>query len=86
MKLKRDFIIHDTESETLLVPAGNADFSGLVKGNRTFKAILEFLREGGTEEELVGRMSARFDASEELIRRDVERALSELRKIGAIEE
>ena len=69
MKLKRDFIIHDTENETLLVPVGNADFSGLVKGNRTFKAILEFLREGGTEEELVNRMSARFDASEELIRR-----------------
>ena len=34
MKLKKEFITHITEGESLLVPAGGAGFSGLVRGNR----------------------------------------------------
>ena len=86
MKLSRDFISHDTGSENLLVPTGNAKFSGLVRGNRTFGVILELLKKETTEGEIIAAMKARFDVSEEIIIRDVEKALTELRKIGALDE
>lgn len=86
MKLKKEFITHNTGSESLLVPAGGAGWSGLVKGNKTLGAILELLKTDTTEEMVITAMKARFDATEDVIARDVKKALSELRKIGAIDE
>lgn len=86
MKLRNDFISHDTGSESLLVPAGGAGFSGLVRGNKTLGAILALLKEDTTEEALIAGMKQRFDAPEDVIARDVRKALEELRKIGAIDE
>ena len=86
MKLKKEFITHDTGEESLLVPTGSAGFSGLVKGNKTLGAILALLKEDTTEEAVVAAMKQRFDAPEEVIARDVKKALAELRKIGAIDE
>ena len=85
MKLKDTFITHLTGRESLLVPTGTAGFSGLVKGNKTLGAILELLKEDTTEEAVIAAMKARFDAPEALIRRDVAKALAELRRIGAID-
>ena len=86
MKLKKEFITHNTDSESLLVPAGGAGWSGLVKGNRTLGAILELLKTDTSGENIIAAMKDRFDAPEEIIIRDVKKALSELRKIGAIDE
>ena len=86
MKLKKEFITHDTGKESLLVPIGSADFSGLVRGNKTLGAILALLKEDTTEEAIVAAMKERFDAPEDVIARDVKKALAELRKIGALDE
>lgn len=86
MKLKKEFITHDTGTESLLVPTGNAGFAGLVKGNKTLGAILDALKQDTTEADIVAFLKERFDAPEEIIARDVKKALSELRKIGAIDE
>ena len=86
MKLRSDFVTYKTESEHLLVPTGESSVAALVKGNKTLGAILELLKEDTTEEGIVEAMKARFDAPEEVIARDVKKALSELRKVGAIEE
>ena len=86
MKLKKEYITYDTGSESLLVPAGGAGFSGLVKGNKTLGAILALLKEDTTEEAVIAAMKQRFDAPEDVIARDVKKALSELRKIGALNE
>ena len=86
MKLKKEFIPHETGSESLLIPAGGAGFSGLVKGNKTLGVILELLKEDTTEENIIAAMKQRFDAPEDTIAVDVKKALSELRKIGAIDE
>ena len=86
MKLKKEYITHDTGSESLLVPAGGAGFSGLVKGNKTLGAILALLKEDTTEEAVIAAMKQRFDAPEDVIARDVKKALSELRNIGALDE
>ena len=86
MKLKKEFIIHDTGTESLLVPTGSAGWSGLVKGNRTLGVILSLLKEDTTEDAVITAMKARYDAPEEIIARDVRKALDELRKIGALDE
>ena len=86
MKLKKDFITHDTGKESLLVPTGASGFSGLVRGNKTLGAILEALKKETTEAGIVSALTARFDAPENVIRGDVQKALAELRCVGAIEE
>ena len=86
MRLKKDFITHDTGEESLLVPTGASGFSGLVKGNKTLGVILDLLKKETSEEEILSAMCARFDAPAEVIARDVKKALTELRGIGAIEE
>ena len=85
MKLKKEFIPHETGSESLLIPAGGAGFSGLVKGNKTLGAILELLKEDTAEEKIIAAMKQRFDAPEDMITADVQKAITELRKIGAID-
>ena len=86
MKLKKEFITHDTGTESLLVPTGSAGWSGLVKGNRTLGVILSLLKEDTTEDAVISAMKARYDAPEEIIARDVRKALDELCKIGALDE
>ena len=86
MKLNRNYLLHETGGQTILVPAGGAEFSGVVQGNRTLGAILDQLREDTTEEKIAAALCARFDGPEDAIRRDVRKALEELRRIGALDE
>ena len=85
MKLKDEFVVHNTGSEIVIVGTGNSGFSGVVRGNRTLGAILEILADDVTEEQIVAGMKERFDAPEGAIERDVSRAVGELRRIGAID-
>ena len=86
MRLKKEYIVHDTGSETILVPIGDAGWAGMVKGNKTLGAILGLLKEDTTETAIIDAMKERFDAPDDIIRRDVKKAIAELRKIGAIHE
>ena len=85
MKLNKEFVAYDTGTEFLLVPAGDASFTGLVKGNRTFGMILELLKTDTAEADIVAAMCGRFDAPEEVIAGDVRKVLTELRRIEAID-
>ncbi|MBP3893380.1 MAG: PqqD family protein [Atopobiaceae bacterium] len=86
MKLKQEFVVTNVATETVLVPTGSASFHGVVRGNKTLAAILDLLKEDTTEDAVAAAMCERFDAPEENIRRDVSRAIRELRGIGALEE
>ena len=85
MRLKKGFIVHNTDEESILVPVGGTEFSGMVRGNKTLGAILELLKEETEEVSIIEAMKQRFDAPEEVITADVQKALFELRKIGAID-
>ena len=85
MKLSKEYVVHHSEGESLLVPTGTATFVGIVRGNKTFGAIIACLKDETTEEGIVESLKAQFEgADEELIKADVAKALSELRKIEAI--
>ena len=86
MKLNKDFILHNTNGESILVPTGKAEFSGVVRGNKTLGVILEILKDDTTEEELTAALESRYEAPAGAVAKDVKKALEELRKIGAIDE
>ncbi len=86
MKLKDTFVSMEIDKTTVLVSVGDAGFSGVVQGNGTFGAIVALLREDTTEEALTDAMEAEYDAPRESIVRDVKKAMTELRRIGALDE
>ena len=86
MKLNKEFLLHNTGGEAILVPVGNAGFSGVVRGNKTLGAVLELLKTDTTQAELIAALKARFDAPDGVIEQDVQTALDQLRKIGALDE
>ena len=89
MKLKEDYILYNaSEEETIAVATGAeaANFNGLMRANKTASAIMEYLQEDLSEDELVSKMLERFDASEADIRAGVGEILTALRKVGALEE
>lgn len=85
MRLKKEFIVHDTGKESVLVPTGAAGWSGVMHGNRILGAILALLQEDTTEPDVVAAMRERFDAPDGVIERDVAHVISELRSIGALD-
>lgn len=86
MKLNDNFIRHDVDGQTLIVPTGGADFHGLIQGNKTLSAIAECLTTDTTEDKIVDALCARFDGEREEIKADVHEAIKKLRAIGAIVE
>ena len=86
MKIRDTFILHDSGDETMLVPTGNAGFSGLVRGNKTLGLILKMLQQDVTEEEIISGICEKFAVSRGIVERDVRKTLAELRRIGAIDE
>ncbi|MBP5460831.1 MAG: PqqD family protein [Lachnospiraceae bacterium] len=85
MKLKKEFIVHESGGSYMLVPTGQGTFSGMVRGNKTFGAILSLLNDETDEETIVAEMSRMFDAPVDVIAQDVAKALDTLREIGAID-
>ena len=86
MRLSNNYVYHMSHGEAALIPTGDTEFSGLVRGNKTLGALLELLQSDTTEEEMIRKLTERFNVTEETASRDVKRVLSELRKIGAIDE
>ena len=84
MRLHKDFILHNDGEKTFLIPTGNAEFSGVVKGNQSFSDVAEILKNNVTEDEIIRIMREKYDAPDGLIEHDVRKILDNLREIGAI--
>ena len=85
MKLSDAFLSHDDGSEKLVVSTGAAKFSGMARGNETAGFIITCLEQETTENEIVAKMLVKYDAPEDVIRRDVQKIISQLNEIGAID-
>ena len=86
MKLKSDFITQDIDDTQFLVPVGAETFSGIVRSNKTAAFIVNLLKEGTTEEEIIDALYERYDAQRAEIAADVREILNTLRDIHALEE
>lgn len=85
MKLKENFISHISGDEQILIDT-TSSFSGLIRSNKTAAFIVECLKEETTKEHIVDLMSEKYDASREVIEKDVSDILDSLRKVGALDE
>ena len=85
MKLKSTFISHVSAGEQILVDVTNS-FSGLIRSNKTAAFIVDQLKTETTRENIVAAMLEQYDASEDVISRDVDTVLTKLRSVGALEE
>ncbi len=85
MKLKEGFLTRQTDGEQIMVAVGGT-FAGLVRSNKTAAFIVDRLKSDITKESIVSAMAEKYDASKDVIERDVEGILAKLRSIGAIDE
>lgn len=85
MKLKSTFITHNSGDEQLMISAGG-DFSGMVRSNSTAAEIIDLLKNDTTREEIIATMADRYEVELSVLERDVDKVLSSLRSIGAIDE
>lgn len=88
MRLKSGFILHDIGNEHMAVATGEAaeNFNGLVRNNETASYIFQLLQDEITEEAIVEAMCERYDASREVIAKDVASILEQIRKAGFLNE
>ncbi len=85
MKLKKSFITYSYESDYVIVDCSNK-FSGVVHGNMSAAYIIDCLKEETTIEEIVNKMLQEYDVSEEVARKGIEKIVSKLRSIDAIDD
>lgn len=88
MKLKNGFITHDSDGEQIMVAVGDAadKFHGLVRSNKTAAFIIDCLKNETTEAQIIDAVLAEFDASRDVVTKDVGNIIAILRQIGAIYE
>ena len=86
MKLKSGFVPHDMGGEYVIVPTGENSFAGMVRCNGTAAFIVNCLMEDTTREAVVEAMLAKYDVSAEVAGASVDKIVSQLREIGAIED
>lgn len=86
MKLNKNFLTHSIAGQTVLIPVAEAEFHGLVQGNKSVEVIFQCLQKGTTEEEIVEEMCRRYDGDRAVIRADVADTIKKLKSIGAIDE
>ena len=86
MKINSGFLTHNDGEDKLLVSTGATKFSGLVRSNKTAGFIISCLEHETTEDEIVAKMLAKWDVSDEMARRDVRKIIDQLKSIGAIDE
>ena len=87
MRIKEGFILRKVGSQYVVAATGKAseNFNGMMRLNESGAFAFRLLQEGVTEEELVDRILAEYDVSEEAARRDVENFLAALGEADALE-
>ncbi len=86
MKLNPNFITQDIGDVQYLVSGGMDGFNGIVKSNSSAAFIVDCLKDETTKEEIVKAVEDKYDASHEVIEKDVDKILEKLRSIGALQE
>ena len=87
MRIKEGFILRKVGSQYVVAATGKAseNFNGMMRLNESGAFAFRLLQEGITEDELVTRIVAEYDVSEEAARRDVENFLAALGEADALE-
>lgn len=87
MILKKDFILHSTGEEYVIVAVGKAaeHFHGLIHLNSVGGKIVEFLKEDISEEELINKMLEIYDVDLDTLKKDINNIVSQLKNANIVE-
>ena len=88
MKQNPDFILTDVADSHVLVPVGKSavNFNAIISLNDMGQTIWNMLETETTSEEILKKILAEYDVSENRARTDIDSFISKLRENGCIEE
>ena len=88
MRLKCDFEFVDMGDEIIAVPVGNGaeQIRGVLKMNHEGQEIVELLKRGNSEEQIVDALAAKYENDRDTLLGYVHVTLSKLQEAGLIEE
>ena len=88
MKLKEGLILHDVGGEHVMVATGDTakSFNGMIRNNETAHFIMQQMQAETTEEEVVDKVLAVYEADRETVARSVHNVVEQLRQAGMLDE
>lgn len=88
MKVSKNFIFRTVAGEPLLIPVGEAalQIKGLIALSESGGLLYEKLSQGAEPEQLVAALTDTYEVSREEAARDVDDFLSQMQKLGMLEE
>nr|WP_317279552.1 PqqD family protein [uncultured Fusobacterium sp.] len=86
MRLKDDFILHNTGEDFVIIATGEAtkNFNGIIKLNNMGGEIVSFLSNDISEEEIVKAIVEKYEVDYDTAKEDIKNILDSLRKAGVI--
>lgn len=86
MKIKEGYILRQVAGSNIVVPVGKLDFDGVITLNDTGVFIWKLLSAGCTKDELIEKITAEYDVSQEIASKDAELFIEKLRGAKLIDE
>lgn len=86
MRLKDDFILHNTGEDFVIIATGEAtkNFNGIIKLNNMGGEIVSFLSNDISEEKIVKVIVEKYEVDYDTAKEDIKNILDSLRKAGVI--
>ena len=86
MRLKDDFILHNTGEDFVIIATGEAtkNFNGIIKLNNMGGKIVSFLSNDISEEDIVKAIVEKYEVDYDTAKEDIKNILDSLRKAGVI--
>lgn len=88
MKIKEGFVLREVADQVMVIAVGKAsqNFKGMIKMNNTSKDIWNYIEEGLDIENIVSKMSDKYQADKDIIRTDVMHIIDVLRDNHILED
>lgn len=86
MRLKDDFILHNTGEDFVIIATGEAtkNFNGIIKLNNMGGEIVSFLSNDISEEDIIKAIVEKYEVEYDTAKEDIRNLLDSLRKAGVI--
>ena len=86
MRLKDDFILHNTGEDFVIIATGEAtkNFNGIIKLNNMGGEIVSFLSNDISEEDIVKAIVEKYEVDYDTAKEDIKNILDSLKKAGVI--
>lgn len=86
MRLKDDFILHNTGEDFVIIATGEAtkNFNGIIKLNNMGGEIVSFLSNDISEEDIIKAIVEKYEVEYETAKEDIRNILDSLRKAGVL--